>query len=67
MRKQMTVHFCNFCRKSQFQVERVVFGDDGDICDACARLVIDIINEEEAKDAATSGENIAPFKEPANV
>ena len=45
------VQRCTFCGKSEHEVHKLVAGAGVAICDECIGLCVQIINEENAKDA----------------
>lgn len=45
MRKDMTVHFCDFCGKSSLDCEVTVAASNGGaICSCCVKIAQDVIN-----------------------
>jgi ATP-dependent Clp protease ATP-binding subunit ClpX len=46
---------CSFCNKSQFEIQRLVAGGLGVICDECVRICVDILDER-----ASGGDATAP-------
>lgn len=52
IKKEINVHVCDFCAKTQFEVKKIVAGPSHPsfgpicICDECVDLAVDIIDEE---------------------
>lgn len=46
MKKQADKYFCDFCGKSQYEVELMIAGPNGHaICGYCTEIAMDIVNE----------------------
>ena len=44
--KNKKEHFCNFCKKSQHEIEHLIAGEDVYICNECVDLCKEILNDE---------------------
>lgn len=51
MIKTENTHYCDFCGKSQHEVDIIVAGPKVDICGDCTMLAFEIVNEDRRKKA----------------
>jgi len=58
----MTIKYCNFCKKSQKQVNHLVMGEDAGICDACIMLCTSILNSEEITNDSVNLDDVDPIE-----
>ena len=58
--------YCSFCGKSQHEVRKLIAGPSVFICDECVELCNDIIREEVAESAESSGESRLPVPQEIN-
>lgn len=45
---------CTFCKKSQYEVQNLIAGDDANICNECVALCNELLREAQAKAAEPS-------------
>lgn len=51
------IHYCDFCGKSQFEVEQIITGGKADICNKCVELSMLIILEKRLGINAEGGQD----------
>lgn len=54
------LHYCNFCNKSQTEVEKLISGNEVFICDECITLCYDILQQEVKENKKAKKERITP-------
>lgn len=62
MIKTTRVYVCDFCKKTQYEVKRLISADDVMICNECGALCVEIISEAETKEAFGSPATAADEK-----
>lgn len=53
--KRETLHYCNFCGKSQMEVKHLIAGPRVHICEECVDLCVKIVKDREADAAENPG------------
>lgn len=52
MKKEPKTHYCSFCGRSEYDAFRMIAGPNSVcICDECARLCGEVLDDEEAREA----------------
>jgi ATP-dependent Clp protease ATP-binding subunit ClpX len=54
------LHYCNFCNKSQLEVEKLISGNDVFICDECINLCHDILQQEVKENKKNKKDKLTP-------
>jgi ATP-dependent Clp protease ATP-binding subunit ClpX len=55
-----TKHICDFCGKSQAEVEKLIVGEQASICNICVDLCIDILKDENIKNFTNEKRTLNP-------
>lgn len=60
MSNKQHLHYCNFCNKSQLEVEKLISGNDVFICDECINLCHDILQQEVKENKKNKKDKLTP-------
>lgn len=60
MSNKQHLHYCNFCNKSQLEVEKLISGNDVFICDECINLCYDILQQDVKETKKNKKDKLTP-------
>ena len=60
MSNKQHLHYCNFCNKSQLEVEKLISGNDVFICDECINLCHDILQQDVKETKKNKKDKLTP-------